>query len=299
LSKRHCRTHPFHKKQERMVTLADLYCGVEDDSAPGWAVVSVGNKKDLLITLRRIAEMLDYPMELIEIDEIAGTEFNSQLFDYVLERGVLRKGAVRYCCMRDRLLLFAHAGGWLGTPEYLLDRSWDVVRAALKGGYGGCSDIVAFAIRRGKAPNDLTEQDLQEWAQEMLDKKRSLGTITIAERCFRLQLRRAGLQPLFKLNLASRNPSQYHLPLDQMAEELRQEILAVIHWKTSRKRIKGRKAKFRIRPITARRLLEVLTQLCGYAATIFGLKNIKSLRQIFGRRDILCGFADFLLVDRK
>jgi hypothetical protein len=299
LSKPLFRSYAFHKSSPQMERLSNLYREIDENpSSPGWSVVSRSIKKDLLITIRRIGEMRDYPLELIDIDEIVGSAFENELFDYVLARGILRKCAVRYRSMKDRLLAFAYACGWAGNAEYALLRSWDQVRTALKGGYGGCSGIVEFAIRLGKSPDQLSREDIERWMQDMLNKKRSYGTLILTERCFRLQLRRAGLQGLFQFNLGSRNPSEYRLAFDEMTEDLRVEILAIIEWKTAGRRIRGRSAKFKIREITARRLREVLTQVCGYAKHIHGIEDAKSLLEVF-QKEILCGFADWLLIERK
>lgn len=277
-----------------MVALRDLYHAIDAcPSSPGWAVVSRNCKKELLICIRRIGEMRDYPLDLIDIDEIAGIE--KELYDYVIARKekISPKTGVWYMCMLKRLLDFAHACGWAGTPEYALYRSWDEVRAALKG--RGFPGIIEFAIRQGKTPEELSQDDIENWIKEMLDKKRSLGTIIITERCFRREARKAGLQKRFlRWSLASKNPSEYRLPLEQMTEDLRREIQAILSWKTSKRRVRGRKAKFKIRPNTANRLLEILTQLCGYAAMAWGLKNVKTLRKLFLRKDVMCGFGEWL-----
>ena len=289
-------------KVHRMVTLRDLYQAIDEcPSSPGWSVVSHNCKRELLICIRRIAEMRDYPLDLIDIDEIATGSFDKELYDYVLARkeGIDPKTAVRYRCMLMRLLAFAYTCGWSTSPEYALYRSWDEVRAALKGGHG-FSGIIEFAIRQGKTPGEFTQEDIEKWIQEMLDKKRSLGTVIITERCYRQQLRVAGLQRQFKKwSLASKNPTEYRLPLDQMTDELRREIQAILLWKTSNRRVRGRSAKFKIRPNTANRLLEILTQLCGYASLVWGLKDIRTLRKLFRRKEVMCGFGKWLLTERK
>ncbi len=93
-----------------MKTLAHLYLEIDEHpSSPGWSAVSRSSKKELLITIRRVAEMLDYPVELIDIGEIDGSDFEKQLVDYVCARKVRRQSVVRYLCMKNRLLAFAFA----------------------------------------------------------------------------------------------------------------------------------------------------------------------------------------------
>jgi len=282
---------PLRKRHSRMRTLAHLNTAIaHDTSSAGWSVVPKKHKDDMLRTISRIAEMRKFDPALIDIEEIEGTEFGHELFNHVIAQNVTEDYAARHVRMKPRLLRFAFACGWT-SREMELRRSWDPVLRALKG-HGGTSGIVEFAIRLGKTPDTLTQEDIEQWMEDMFERKRSLFTVIATEMLFRSVMRRSKLCRLFKrFSVKSKNPRHYALPIEEMNDQLRAELSTIIVWKTEEG---GCDYKFRIRAVTARCLLQYITELCGYAARNLDMRQITSLRQIV-TRDVIHGFIIFKL----
>ena len=282
---------PLRIRHSRMQTLADLYTAIADrTSSRGWSAVPTKHREDMLRSITRIAEMCNLDPSLIDINEIEGTAFDHKFHEFVLNQKIGPDYAARHVRMKPRLLRFAFACGWT-SHEMELRRLWDPVLMALKG-HGGTSGIVEFAIRLGKTPQTLSQEDIEKWRQDMLERKRSLITVIAGERLFRSVMRRTKLSRLFiRWSVKSKNPRQYALPLEDMSHQLRAELSAIIAWKTEDG---GCDYKFRIRAVTARCLLQYITELLGYAACNLGMRQITSLRQIV-TRDVIKGFINFKL----
>lgn len=193
---------------------------------------------------------------------------------------------------KNLLLRMAHACGWT-SPHYEILRAWWPVRAALRGRSAGALGIVEFAERNNIPVDQFADCRIEQWKQHMFRRGRILFSVLATERNFRTVLRRAGLQPLFpQFRLASRRVSRYTLPLEQMDDRLRREILHAVAWKRAH-RSKGRRARGRLRPRSVERLLETIQGLCAYATSTLGICDVTSMRQLL-KEEIVCGFIDWL-----
>lgn len=164
---------------------------------------------------KRIAEMLDLPLDAIQLDSLV--EIDASLVSYVEGCGVDRQSAVQCTCDLHKLLDLAHATGWT-CDRYELRKSWSPIRLALRGKANGCGVIIDFAIDRNVFPIHFAERDMKAWKQSMFDRKRSVEQ---AESLFRTRLRLAGLQHLIAgYCLDSKNPRKYRLKEEDLPELL-------------------------------------------------------------------------------
>src|SRR5258705_13408570 len=103
------------------------------------------------------------------------------------------------------------------------------------------------------------------------------GGVTIAK-----QVAQRRLQALFpRFDLRARQPTSYQLRLDRMTDELRNQIVGIVHW-----REKECNVDFRIRASSARSLMATLLAFCGYCTYVLGICGITSLRQVLTRENI-------------
>ena len=148
-----------------------------------------------------------------------------------------------------------------------MPEAWEPILAAvakIKGARG----IVSYAINMGKTPSTLTDDDLSSWAQMMLTQKRDYQYVRRLQYEFRLELSRAGLAgnlPGIFRNWKS--ATSYFVPLEDFPPALRQEVQSVLQWKQA-PYAKGRRAKSRLRPISARNLESAFTRLYGFLVNI-------------------------------
>lgn len=244
-------------------------------------------------TVKRITEMRHSPAEQIRIEDLAAFGFDAEFSAHLKTRNITLRHGYTYVSLVHWLLKEAHFRGWTCEIFELRD-IWEPAYAAFRGVHraGGASGIIEFAIRHRLRPWEFTASHRDAWAEEMDSLGRSPGTIEQTENKFRFHLRKAGLQdflPLF--NLESRRPSDCGMSLSEMTPPLRGQILTILHWKTAEV-VPGRPARFRIRPVSAHRLLADLRVFCGFASRY--LPRINSLAEILTDA-IVTDFIDWSL----
>lgn len=294
-----CTLLPFPNDDRSPETLAELLALVEEQfqSKPGG-----GSHRDRVqrnqthLAGRRIAEALGHRrVDTIRIEELV--DVDTLVREYATRAGLSHGCTLAVIRKKNYLLQLACDRGWT-SPRYALLQGWLPVRAALRGHAAGSVGIVGFSEDNNIPVERFADSDMEKWKNQMFFAKGlTLQSVLSAERNFRSVLRKAGLQRLFpRFSLASREVSHYTMPLEQMNENLRKEILKAVAWKTAH-RSKGRSARGRLRPSSQKRLLETIQGLCAYATFNLGICGISSLRQVLSE-EIVCGFIDWLQTER-
>ena len=136
--------------------------------------------------------------------------------------------------------------GSLNSPE--IEGLWSPIAAALSREYGS-RDIVRDAVGRRTAPNDYSEQHLNHWCEQLVDRGRHPAYIRARVHAFRKRIQEAGLSDLFpKLSFRPRNQT-YGVPLERFAEPLRTQVTSLLAWKQAAY-VRGRPNRDCCRPIT-------------------------------------------------
>ena len=105
----------------------------------------------------------------------------------------------------------------------------------------------------------------------------------------------AGLESqLPKVSFAFRQ--DYGVPVDQFPEQVRTEVKAVIRWKTA-PFVLGRPNRDRHRPITARNLQRVFSQLFGFARTVLKVEPL-TLADLVSR-EVVSKYVEWCLNERR
>ena len=196
----------------------------------------------------------------------------------------------------NRLLRHAEEAGWV-HPTVILSPAWQSIADLMP--RASASQIVYFAQRIGRTPGTLSDDDLKAWKMEGITEGRSLSTAEKECSRFRAAIARAGLASQFPL--VKQRDRRYGIPLDKMHPGLRAEVQEVLDWKQNDFEL-DRPAKAQIRPISAKRLQDLFSQITGYVMNIDEKRqdkgDITSLRELVTRENIV-SFASWLKNKRK
>lgn len=270
-------------------TLAELMARVEDELTPKIDAGSTAAywERNILRTIcRLLATMLGTSVDRVRIEQIA--ELTSE--DYIRGLGCTFSRASVLVCAQKKLLKYAASYGWT-CEAYRRMQAWEPIRDALRAGNGslGWLGIVEYAHRHKHWPETFSDTVVEEWKLWKKEKGQSLYTIDQEESTFRSKLRNARLQALFpRFDLRARKPTSYQLRLDRMTDELRNQIVGIVHW-----REKECNVDFRLRASSARSLMTTLLAFCGYCTYVLGICGITSLRQVL-TREIIRSFTTWL-----
>ena len=229
--------------------------------------------------------------ESIAISELVG--LRPRLRTYFQERKFKPNSIKSYINFLRILLQQAVELGWRDqssdmTPE------WQEVRACISP-KRGCLGIIKFALRHGRSPNDFSDEDLERWAEEQLSLGHRFEYIRGLKGCFRTYIKRGGFAHRFPhLTFDKREP--YGVPLSQLPEPLRTQVLDVLSWKTARCS-PGRPSKSKHRAITALGLRWVICRVFGYVKKTYG-KQPSSLAELLCE-EYVSGFALWCINERR
>lgn len=222
-------------------------------------------------TLKTAANLFsDYigiPVSQLKISFLksAGSGFSTYLFRMRNRRGEpLKIVSVRcYCSGIEALLRSAQRLGWSYTPS-AVESEWNSVVAGLKM-TRGISGLIRFALARGKAPSQLTDNDVQAFQKYKLGKGRSPLYANNIGSTFKRIIAAANLQDKFPL-LTPPKDYRYAIPLEKMPEPLQSELRELLAFKLG-KSIHRVEKKGKVRPISAREIEAAVTRLFGYAVS--------------------------------
>lgn len=244
-------------------------------------------------TVAHIEQVLVQRANKIAIRQLL--EIKPALQRHLRERGFRRNSVRSYTNYLRILLNKAKSLGWSeSSPE--LEAAWaDVRRATSK--KTGCSGIVRYAIRHGKAPADFAEADLTAWREAAIRDGRQGGYTTDVKNRFKKAVYDARLAATLPgLAFCCRERKYYGIPVSRLPEPLRTEILNLLEWKTAPFSL-GRPRRAKTRPISAKQLRWVLGHIAGFVIRIKG-GTVNSLKELLSR-EVVTGFAEWLLNQRK
>lgn len=190
------------------------------------------------------------------------------------------------------LLRKADEAGWI-RPLIVLPAEWQaiadvVTRKAHK-------SIISFAVRIGRTPETLSEDDLAAWRQERVQAGRSLKDAEGECSRLRTAVVRMGLSA--RMPLIKPRDKRYGVALSDMNPDLRREVEDLVEWKVSDFQL-DRPSKARIRPISALNLVNFIGRITGYVQTIARQPEVTKLQDLVTRNHI-AGFATWARNVRK
>lgn len=262
-------------------TIADLLARIDR---------RIGSQEGMLHSVA--ARFVEFTRSVPESVELEAMYRQKAAFITHLEGGPYKQGSIKsYRLYFNRLLRRAQELGW-AQPRLQIPSEWQEILNALPRSF--TKKIVHFAIRSGKSPATFNEDDLKAWCKEMSEAGRSF--INASNECarFRAAIVRAGLSE--KIPFLKHRDRQYGVSLGAMHPHLRQEIQRLVAWKQNEIEDDRPKEAARIRPISAKRIVDMFAQLTGY------VQNIESRPQVISVRELVTqvgGFTNWAKNERK
>jgi integrase len=210
-----------------------------------------------------------------------------------LKAGKYKPSSVRsYRNYLNILLRRAGEAGWV-RPQNVLPPKWQIIADVMP--RRAQRSILSFAVRIGRDPETLCEDDLAAWRQERVKAGRSLKDAEGDCSRFRTAIARTGLSA--QLPLIKPRNKHYGVALADMHPDLRQEVGELVDWKVSDFQL-DRPSGARIRPISAKLLTNLFCRITGYVQNITNNPEITSLSNLINR-DHIAGFATWGRNTRK
>ena len=250
-------------------TLADLLARIERNSTQKKMVFSV------------TARFLEYMNSTAEKAPIEALITEKESFISYLKAGKYKASSVKtYRNYINILIRTAEGMGW-ARPKIVIPPVWQslldgTARSSIK-------PIVLYAIRIGRTPSTLSEDDLSAWQQERAKADYSLEDARGDCSRLRTSVVNSGLSDKFPL--IKPRDKRYGVPVAQMHPELRQEVEELLEWKTSDFQL-DRPSGARIRPISAKRLSDLLGQLTGYVQNVANKPEVTNIASLVTRDNV-------------
>ena len=222
-----------------------------------------------------VANSLNVPFLELTLNEMS--QAKPMFSSYLRSKGRKPHSVHTYVGLASRILKFAGKFGWVKSTTKA-EAAWAPILERI-GMPLGCRGIAVYAMGKGMLPRQLTDLDLLQWAMWLIRAGRSYNYAQQRLWHFRRAAVKAGLQSEFPHISAPRKQQQMGIPVSQMPEPLRSQIQEVLRWKQA-KRAKGRPRKGRLREVSARIVEGGLTRLYGYAVTVLGKTEIKSMLEL-------------------
>lgn len=213
------------------------------------------------------SDYMGTPLSQLKIGTVksASQGFRDYLYRTPISGGKrLKASSVRsYCSCVEALLRSAQEMGWSYKPN-VVESEWNSVITCLKM-TRGISGLIRFALAKGKAPSQLTDNDVQAFQKYKLGKGRSPLYANNIGSTFKRIIAAANLQDKFPLLTAPKD-YRYAIPLEKMPEPLQSELRGLLAFKLG-KSIHRVDQKGKVRPISAREIKAAVTRLFGYAVS--------------------------------
>jgi integrase len=237
-------------------------------------VTKTGGKQAGMLqsTLNQFLRFLNKHAEETPIEML---ESEREAFVQHLRSGAYKPSSVRsYSNYVSALLNIASKSGWV-APLFEVPKEWrniwDVADAP------SSREIIRFAVKLGKKPNNLSEDDLTAWRLDRVKAGHKLSGRDRDCSIFRMTIKKAGLSAEFPL--IKRSQERYGVSLAAMVPTLRMEIEELVDWKVSAFQ-PGRPRKAHVRTITAEGMTDHLCRMTGYVQNILGKPPVTSLRDL-------------------
>jgi integrase len=247
--------------------------------------------KMLRSTAGRFSDFIELPINEITISCLADRRADFREF---LRKCKYSQNSVRsYSNYLSILLKRAMALGWKPEPT-VIPYGWQAILAAVA--VEGCSDIVSYAIRHKKRPEEFSDKDLSKWSQETINSGQlSYSSVRAKTYRFRTTIGKAGL--IDKLPALRPIRKRYGISLKDFPEPLRREVEELFRWKQS-DFAPGRPKDGQHRPVTTKRLRLLLGQLLGYSRIIGVDPEATSLTGLV-TEDLLTRFVGWSIDERN
>lgn len=268
-------------KVQGLITLGDLLDILGGTPPPGFPM--------LRTTSSLLGAYLNKPIEEISVDLVSQTRNGFRPF--LEDRKYAEKSIRTYVNYVRILLNHAKDFGWKSSevePE-----EWRAVLALAA--EKRCQDVVRYLAGIRKTPREVTIEDVERWAHLSVDQGLSHETARTKTTRFWRLLRDCdctGQTPTCLLR-----EKNYGVPLDQFPSALRSEVVELLRWKQAEYAI-DRLKDARHRPVTSKRLQQIICALLGFSINVRGGSEITSLTQLV-KKQTVNSFAEWCINDRK
>jgi integrase len=257
--------------------------------------LSAEGTKDLAMlrtTASHLAEFLSAKLSDIPVASIIDSRAEFRLY---LESRKYKKNSIRsFCNYVGILLRHAQILGWeRATPE--LPEEWRNIADAFP--TGAQRDIIWFAVKLGKTPKLLSDDDLENFRQHFCDKGGTDPSAMQKVAKFLGTIRRMQLVDHFPRLLSATPKLRYGVPLSRFPVQLRNETELLVSWKQA-EFAPGRPRNGQHSKATAENLRIAFVLLFGYVTNIAGREGIKTIKDLVSE-EIVTSYVHWYINVRK
>ncbi len=233
------------------------------------------------------ARFVEYAQSTADRVSLESLHAEKESFISHLKTGKYKMSSVKsYRNYFNVLLRLAEEAGWI-RPKIDIPSDWQAVLDATDQvtatRHSVIKLIVSFAARIGKTPVNFSEDDLTKWRQERVKSGRSQQNAEGDCSRFRTAIVRAGVSA--EVPRVKPRDERYGVALPDMHPTLCREIEDLLEWKQSEFEI-DRPSEARIRPISAKRLSDLFSQLTGYVQNVADKPEITNLADLVTREHV-------------
>lgn len=250
-------------------------------------------------TCSMLGTYLDKPVDQITIDSVNESRSGFRPF---LESRTYAENSIRTYVNHVRILLkSASEFGW--KPDDAVPEQWRGVLALA--GEKKCADVAKYLARIRKTPHEITIEDVDHWAYLRVQQGISYEEARRRKALFWRLLRDCGCTEQTPMCIV--REKNYGVPLEQFPSGLKKEVLELLRWKQAEYSVDRPKGA-RHRPVTAKRLEELICQVLGFATNVCGKSEavylpaislpIVSLTQLVDKQ-IIGGYVEWSINERK
>ena len=240
-------------------------------------------------TCSLLAAFLEKPLEQITIDFVVEARAGFRSF---LQSRKYAENSIRTYVNHVRILLVcAKDFGW--KPCESISAEWRGVFALAA--EKKCKDVALHLAGIRKTPREVTIEDVNRWVLLRVQRGLSYDRAKQKTTWFWRLLRDCGCTEQTPMCLV--REKNYGVPLEQFPPPLKSEVVELLRWKQAEYAFE-RPKKARHRPVTAKRLQQVISELLGYVVNVRRGPEITSLSELV-RKQIVGGFAEWRINERK
>ncbi|MGA7159111.1 MAG: hypothetical protein WBY53_19855 [Acidobacteriaceae bacterium] len=216
---------------------------------------------DFHTALNYIAKSLKTTPDCLTVSMLAAG--GAVLYEYLAQINLAHQSQAGIRSVRNTMLNYARRFGF-SPASFTLIEAWEPIKAVLRPAYAAATAVVKDAIARKLSPLNYVLADLDTWVCTALEAGMGHAYVRQARWAFLAAVRNAGIKyrlPL--LNLPVRQLPGYRLPLKDMPELLRAQIIRIVDW---------RSAEAGITPRTQREIIQHFEDYCGFAVRVCGVR---------------------------
>lgn len=246
----------------------------------------------LRTTAGHVSNFLNTPLDRLAIAALV--DLGPRFRNYLTGRRYKRNTTRSYS---NFLLILLQTAQELGWEQPDVPEEWKPILAAMQG-RRGCSGIVRYAIRQGKAPSEFCDDNLNAYCQALLNEGRHYLYPAEVRNRFRRGLLETGLAGQFPgICCTSQKSLAYGVPLHLFPQQLRNEVEALLKWKQDL-HASGRPRRGRHRAVSAEHLEKCISRLYGFVTKELKRNNVNSLVQLVAK-EFVNPFINWSLNERR